>query len=232
MLSSDVVSPRAANTMRGCSVFVLLDVGLFFSRPQEHTWQTRPKERTTRPTLTQPSSTLKATMHTQKKRKNTSFRLQRELSGSFPFPLWVSVSLFLCLPFFFSTCDPCPHHDNEEPAGCPLAEKFPERFPIIAFVEPISVVPVFSFISFLFLFWQPVSTGSLPLLPMRSPLSYFFLFFDILEICTSTMTASYMTLPCSCSPLFPANQTPEHILCPLCSHMPTNTYHKSHQHGA
>ncbi|KAA8586925.1 hypothetical protein FQN60_000761 [Etheostoma spectabile] len=39
---------------------------------------------------TQPSSTLRATMHTQKKRKNTSFRLQKELRSSLLSPISIS----------------------------------------------------------------------------------------------------------------------------------------------
>lgn len=76
-------------------------------------------------------------MHTQKKRKNTSFRLQRELCGSLlPLsPLSISVSLFLSyrLLLFFSTSDHCPSRVNEEPAGSPDREVPPSVFPIIAF---------------------------------------------------------------------------------------------------
>lgn len=65
----------------------------------------RPKGRTTRPTPIRPSSTPRATTHTQKKRKNTSFRLQRELSHSLPL---LSVSLYL-LTFSHPTPHPPCH---------------------------------------------------------------------------------------------------------------------------
>lgn len=75
--------------------FALIQV--CFSLPQERTWQTRRKGRTTRPTPTRPSSTLRATTRTQRKRKNTSFRLQRE-----PWSSLLPLSVSVYLSFFFS----------------------------------------------------------------------------------------------------------------------------------
>lgn len=158
-------SPQAANTMQGCSVFVFHDMDLFFTFPQEHTWQTKPKERTMRPTPTQPSSTLRATMHTQRKRKNTSFRLQGELCSS-PrppiFPLFQSLYLLFSLavsPFSSPPLTTAPIMTTRNPqAQSTDREVPPSVFPVVAFRWsnfipftscPLLLYPFFSF-------WQPV----------------------------------------------------------------------------
>lgn len=188
-----------------------------FRFPQEHTWQTRPKERTMHPTPTRPSSTPRATTHTQKRRKNTSFRLQRELCSSSS-PLLASVSVALSPVFLLHLCPPSWQWGTR-------------RLSMDREVSKIFSCYCFSlsqFLSCTSCSWFSVLAAS-----FHRQLTFLvvFLFFDIQEICISTMTASYIT-PCQSSLLFPSKQTSKHIMCPLRSHTSTNTYHVSHQHGA
>lgn len=79
MLSSDGFCASGCQHHAGLFTICFPSDGfVFFSSPKERTWRTKPKERTTRPTLTRPLSTLRATTRTQRRRRNTSFRLQRE----------------------------------------------------------------------------------------------------------------------------------------------------------
>ena len=136
------------------------------------------------PTLTQPSSTLRATMHMQKKRKNTSFRLQRELCRS-RLPLFlvlISVYLFLSfrLSLFFSSSHHCPSRVNEEPAGSPYRE-VPQMFSqYCLLLNPFLSFPSYSFFLYHFYFFVAAGfTGSLLLLLKLPPLSYFSFIFDM-----------------------------------------------------
>lgn len=175
------------------------------------------------PTPTQPSSMLRATMHTRKKRKNTSFRLQRELCGSFPLSLFKSLYLFFSVsPFSSPPRNPATVTTMRNPQAVHRQRSFFLLLPLLSLFLSYTSCPLFLF---LFLFGSQFSQAAC------CRCQIFFLFFGILEICIFTMTASYMT-PCSCSLLFPSKQTPKHILCPLCSHTSTTTYHNSHQHGA
>lgn len=172
-----------------------------------------------RPTLTQPSSTLRATMHTQKKRKNISFRLQRELC------LW---SLFFSVsPFSSPPVTPAPIMTMRNQQAVHRQRSSPSVFLLLPLLSPF-----LSYTSLFLCFFLAASFHrQLAVAAEVVPFLIFFLFFDTLEIYISTMTASYMTL-CSCSLPFPSNQTPKHMPCPICSNTPTNTYHNSHQHGA
>lgn len=170
--------------------------------PQERTWQTRPKERTTRPTPTRPSSTPRATTHTQKKRKNTSFRLQRELCHSRPPPSLISsLSMSSCSlwhPFsllFFSllplTTAPPPSCQR---GTCRRStERFPKCLPIIA--------------TFIICISWPVFTSSVQPLQELSALIDFHVSRKRPEVCIS---ASY-ALPSPKRILHP----PQHISCLL-----------------
>lgn len=154
-------------------------------------------------------------MRTQKKRKNTSFRLQRELC-SFPFsPLSISVSFSLSLsPFLLHLWPLPPRRVNEEPAGSPQTEKFPKCFPIIAFCLSFTSCPFFLLL--FFIFGSRFSQAARRLCPSFVPFLIFFLIFwhECLEVCISTMTASYMS-PSSSSPPSPlSEQTPKHTLYP------------------
>lgn len=131
-----------------------------------------------RPTPTRPSSTLRATMHTQKKRKNTSFRLQRELCSSLlPLSLFRSLYLFFSLsvsPVSSPPLTTAPVLSTRNPQAVHRQRGSPSVFLLLPFVEPISIIYILSFLSFFLSFlWQPVFTGSLPLLLKSSPFSYF-----------------------------------------------------------
>ncbi|MED6276572.1 hypothetical protein CHARACLAT_004374 [Characodon lateralis] len=127
----------------------------------------------TRPMPTQPSSTLKGTMHMQKKRRNTSFRLQRELCSSLAFlsvPLFLIVFLSLSPTFVFS-CGHCPFESTQSPQ----AEMFPKLFKNYYFLSfSISLYYIFTLKSF-FSFWQVLnfSTCNLMLLVKPYPFSRF-----------------------------------------------------------
>lgn len=224
-------SPRAANTMQGRSAFVFLDAGLCSPFSQERTWQTRPKERTTRPTPTQPSSTLRATMRTQKKRKNTSFRLQGELCSSLlpPFNPCISFSLSLSVsPFSSPPLTTAPI----------VSTRNPQAAQPVFFYYYLLLGPFLSFTSRPFFLSSSFDLAAgvrrqLAVAAEVAPSLILFLIFDMNAWKSVSLPWLLLTWALV-HPLlrFPPSRHPEHIRCPLCSHASTNTYHISHQHGA
>lgn len=87
-------------------------------------------------------------MLTQKKRKNTSFRLQGEL-----LPLSLKPSFNLCISFSLSSSPPlttAPAVSTRNPQAVHRQEKFPKCFPIIAFCLSFTSCPLFLYCFLLF----------------------------------------------------------------------------------
>lgn len=238
MSSSDVVfSPQATNTMQGCSVFVFLDVGLFFCFLRNIL--DKRGQRSGRCARRRHSHHQRWGQPCTRRRKERILHLDCRGSCaalSFPFPsfdLCISFSLLLSPPFLLHLW-PLPPSCQRRTRRQSTDRGSQSVFLLLPFVEPISIIYILSFISFFLFLWQPVFTGSLPSLLKPSPFSYF----------SSSLTwmpgslyiyhdcfLQYMNPRPSSLP-FPSKQTPKHILYPLCSHTSTNTYHISHQHGA
>lgn len=198
---------RQHTSFRAVQYLFFLDIDLFwvffcFSLPQEHTWQMKPKEQTTRLTPTQPSSMLRATMHTQKKRKNTSFRLQRELCSSLP-PLFLFQSLY---PFFslsvssFSSppLTSAPVMTTRNPQAVYRKGKFPNRFPVIAFCWAYFYhlhLVLYLFLLFFFFFLAASFHRQLANAVEVVPFVIFFLIFDMNSWRSVYLSWLLLTLP-------------------------------------
>lgn len=166
-------------------------------------------------------------MRTQKKRKNTSFRLQGGLccSALFPQLLFRFLSLSLTLSLSVSPVSlhlsTLPLLINEESAGSPQMKRFPKCFPVIAFFSFVESIPfIRSFISF-----SLCSQCSQAAWTFFSYIFFFHLRHECLKVCIAAMSASYM------SPCFPLIR---HILDPFLftqTHIIThiNTVPKKHR---
>lgn len=165
MLSSDVFLPQAANTVQSCSVFVFLDIGLFF-RFLRNILDKR-GQRSGRCARRWHSHHQRWRQPCTRRRKERILHL--DCRGSCVSGLY----LFSLSPLFLLHLWPLPPSWQWGTSRLSTHREVPQVFSCYCLCWAHFCHTHLDLYVFFVSLWQPVFTGSLPLLPKWSPFSHF-----------------------------------------------------------